>query len=189
MTDWSRLVKPSLLGVDPYDPGESLSALKERYGLDEIWKLNWNEHLFGPFDGVLDAVEAELENAWQYPEKAYADFREAVAAWTGTAPKRVVPAHGIQALVTIVAAAFVRPGDRVIVPDPTYGLYAQVCTAAGAEVVRVPVREDFGLDLGAMAAAASEAPTRLVWVVDPNNPTGSLVAIGEWEAFLDALPD
>ena len=189
MTDWSKLVKPSLVGVDPYDPGASLSELMERYDLDEIWKLNWNEHLFGPFDGVLEAARAELENAWQYPEKAYADFREAVAQWTGTVPRRVVPAHGIQALVAAVAAAFVRPGDRVVLPRPTYGLYATVCTAAGAEIVRVPVRDDFGLDLDAMAAAAHEASARLVWVVDPNNPTGSLVAAGEWEAFLDALPE
>jgi histidinol-phosphate aminotransferase len=109
--------------------------------------------------------------------------------WTGTLPRRIVPAHGIQALVTIVAAAFVRPGDRVIVPTPTYGLYAQVCAAAGAEIVRVPIRDDFGLDLDAMAAAARAAPTRLVWVADPNNPTGSLAAAGEWAAFLDALPE
>jgi histidinol-phosphate/aromatic aminotransferase/cobyric acid decarboxylase-like protein len=106
--------------------------LKERYGLSEIFKLNWNEDLFGPFDGVLQAVEAELENAWMYPEQLYADFRAAVAGWIGTTPERIVPAHGIQALVTMVAAAFVRPGERVVIAEPTYGLYAPVCAAAGA---------------------------------------------------------
>src|SRR6185436_18047731 len=73
LTDWSALVKPSLVGVTPYDPGESLSDIKARTGLDSLWKLNWNEGLLGPFDGVLDAVDEELTNAWMYPEQAYGD--------------------------------------------------------------------------------------------------------------------
>jgi histidinol-phosphate aminotransferase len=189
VTDWSALVKPSLVGVAPYDPGASLNELKERYGLSEIFKLNWNEDLFGPFDGVLQAVEAELENAWMYPEQVYADFRTAVADWIGTTPERIVPAHGIQALVTMVAAAFVRPGERVVIAEPTYGLYAPVCAAAGAEIVRVPVRSDLVVDLEALAATARVTDARLVWFADPNNPTGSIVGAGEWEAFLAALPD
>jgi histidinol-phosphate aminotransferase len=189
MTDWASLVKPSLIGVPPYDPGESLSVLKARYGLDRIWKLNWNEDLFGPFDGVLEAVQAELPNAWMYPEQAYADLREAVAAWIGSLPERIVPAHGIQALVAIVVAAFIRPGDRVVIPRPTYGLYAQVCAGAGAEIVGVPVREDLVVDLEKLAAAARDAAARLVWIADPNNPTGSIVGAEDWQAFLDALPE
>lgn len=187
---WERLVKPSLVGVEPYDPGESLSELKARYGLDEVWQLNWNEHLDGPLPGVVDAVAAELANAWKYPEQAYADLRDAIGAWLGVAPGQIVPSHGVQALVTTVVAAFLRPGDIVVVPRPTYGLYAQVCTAAGAEVVRVPVRkDDLRVDLDAAARAAADHRARLVWVADPNNPTGSIVTRPEWEAFLDALPD
>jgi histidinol-phosphate aminotransferase len=187
-TDWSRLVKPSLLGVDPYDPGESLGELRARYGLDDVVKLNWNEGLFGPGPGVLEAASAELANAWMYPEQAYADFRDAVAVHADTAPAHVVPSHGIQALVTIVAAAFVAPGTRAVVPQPTYGLHAQVLAAAGAEVTRVPVDAGLRLDLTTMAATAREVQADLVVVVDPNNPTGDVLAAGEWTAFLDALP-
>jgi histidinol-phosphate aminotransferase len=188
-TPWAELVKPSLVGVAPYDPGESLSELKARHGLSEVWKLNWNEHLAGPLPGVLDAVRAELPNAWMYPEQAYADLRAAVAGWLGVPPELIVPAHGIQALVTMVVAAFLRPGDSVVVPRPTYGLYAQVCAAAGATVVRVPVRaDDLRLDLEAALRAADEHRARLVWIADPNNPTGSTVTASEWRAFLDALP-
>ena len=74
MTDWGRLVRPSLIGVAPYDPGASLEELKRRYGLDEIAKLNWNEGLLGPFPGVREAVGAELENAWKYPSRRTATF-------------------------------------------------------------------------------------------------------------------
>jgi histidinol-phosphate aminotransferase len=186
---WADLVKPSLHGLEPYRPGESVAELRERHGLDEVVKLNWNEGLFGPLPGVLEAAAAELENAWMYPEQAYSLFREALAGWLGVPPQRIVPGHGIQSLVTTLAAAAVLPGDHAVLPRPTYGLYAQVLAAAGAEVERVPVRDDLGLDLEAMAAAARRRGAKLVVVCDPNNPTGSLLTRDEWETFLDALPD
>jgi histidinol-phosphate aminotransferase len=187
VTDWGSLVRPSLIGVAPYDPGASLEELKKRYGLDDIAKLNWNEGLLGPFPGVREAVAAELEKAWMYPEQAFSDFREALAAGICTSPTRIVPGHGIQALIVTVAHAFLSPGDAVVVPVPTYGLYAQACTTAGARVERVPAR-DHRHDLEAVAAAAHRTGARLVWLCDPNNPTGSLAERAEWEALLDALP-
>jgi histidinol-phosphate aminotransferase len=188
VTDWNALVRPSLIGVAPYDPGATLTELKLAYGLDEIVKLNWNEGLLGPFPGVREAVDAELERAWMYPEQAYSDFRQALAAGIGTKPSHIVPGHGIQALITTVAHAFLEPGDAVVVPTPTYGLYAQVSAAAGARVERVPAR-DHRHDVEAVAATARRTGARLVWLCDPNNPTGSLADRDEWEALLDALPD
>jgi histidinol-phosphate aminotransferase len=188
MTDWSSLVRPSLVGLEPYRPGPSLSELRREHGLDEIAKLNWNEDLFGPLPGALDAVKDELVNAWMYPEQAYSDLREAVAGWLELPADTIVPAHGVQALIAAVAHAFIRDGDVVVIPQPTYGLYAQVSAGAGARVVRVP-NVDFRLDLPALAEAARRENARLVWVCDPNNPTGSLIEAGEWEEFVAALPD
>jgi histidinol-phosphate aminotransferase len=187
---WADLVKPSLLGLDPYRPGESVQELRERHGLEEVVKLNWNEGLFGPFPGVLEAAAAELENAWMYPERAYNDLREAVAGWLELPPERIVPGHGIQSLVTTLAAAAVLPGDDVVLPRPTYGLYAQVLAAAGARLELVPVRgDDLALDLDRMAAAARRARAKLVVVCDPNNPTGLQLTRAEWDEFVSALPE
>jgi histidinol-phosphate aminotransferase len=188
MTDWSTLVRPSLLGLDPYRPGPGVEELKERYGLTELAKLNWNEGLLGPFPGVSEAVLAELDRAWMYPEHAYTDFREAVASWLGTSPELIVPAHGVQSLIATVAHAFLDPGDSVVVPSPTYGLYAQVSSAAGAHVETVP-GGDHRHDPEALGAAARRVGARLIWLCDPNNPTGSIVERDEWEALLDALPE
>jgi histidinol-phosphate aminotransferase len=188
VTDWSQLVRPSLIGVDPYRPGPSVDELKARYGLKDLVKLNWNEGLLGPFPDVRDAVLGELDRAWMYPEHAYSDFREAVASWLGTRPELIVPGHGIQALVATVAHAFLDPGDAVVVPSPTYGLYAQVSTAAGARVERVPGR-DHRHDVEALAEAAGRIGARLIWLCDPNNPTGSLVTHDEWEILLTELPE
>ena len=138
MTDWNSIVRGSLIGLEPYRPGASLDELKEAYGLDEIVKLNWNEGLEGPFPGVEEEVIAELDRAWIYPAEAYSDLRESVAAWLGTSPERIVPSHGIQALIATVAHAFLEPGDSVVLTAPTYGLYATTCAAAGAGSSRCP---------------------------------------------------
>ena len=171
MTDWSSLVRPSLVGLEPYRPGPSLSELRREHGLDEIAKLNWNEDLFGPLPGALDAVKDELANAWMYPEQAYSDLREAVAGWLELPPETIVPAHGIQALIAAVAHTFIREGDVVVVPQPTYGLYAQVSAGAGAHVVRVPNR-DFRLDLSALADAARQRRRQARLGLRPEQPDG-----------------
>ena len=188
MADWPRLTRPALQGLEPYDPGPSAEALRSSHAVAEIVRLNRNEDLFEPFPGALEAAAVELAEVWRYPEESYRAFREAVATWIGTTPERIVPGHGIQALIGTVATALLDPGAAVVVPHPSYGLYAQACTARGAVVHRVGLRE-LRLDLEALAAAARETGARIAWVCDPNNPTGSLVRQDEWRAFLDALPE
>jgi histidinol-phosphate aminotransferase len=165
-----------------------MAELREQLGVEEVVRLNRNEDLFDPLPGWREAVETELDNVWMYPEESYAEFRAAAADWVGTTSDRIVPAHGTQALIGTLATLFVDPGDTVVVPQPTYGLYAQACLARGAAVREVALR-DLRIDLQAVAAAARETGARLVWICDPNNPTGSLVYEAEWRSFLDALPD
>jgi histidinol-phosphate aminotransferase len=187
MTDWSEVLRPQLLDLGPYVPGPSLDDLKRKIAIDDVAKLNWNEGLFGPLPGVLDAVARELPETWSYPEHAYLELREGLAAETGTRPDQILPGHGIQTLILTLCSAFLRPGDHVVVPQPTYGLYAQASRAAGATVERVPSPE-LRLDLERMADAARRTGARLAWICDPNNPTGSTVGEAEWRSFLDALP-
>ena len=160
--------------------------LEARFGVSGLVKLNWNEDLFGLLPGVGEAVVGELAHVSRYPEQAYNSFRALVGKWAGADPAMVVPAHGIQALVLATALVFLEPGDKVVLPAPTYGLYRQACTAAGAEVVFVRTR-GYRLDLGAMIRAAHGA--KLVFVCDPNNPTGDALLPSEWQQFLSDLPD
>ena len=122
---WETLLRPPLREIGAYRPGESLDELMARHGLDRVDKLNWNEGLWGPLPGVLDAVAAALDQSWAYPEHAYNTLRDAIGAETGAPPEQVLPGHGIQALILTLVNAFVSPGDAVVVPAPTYGLYAQ----------------------------------------------------------------
>jgi histidinol-phosphate aminotransferase len=188
VSDWTRLIRPQLLDVGPYVPGPSLDELKTELGLAEVAKLNWNEGLFGPLPGVLDAAAAELDHAWEYPEHAYLELRRAIGAEIGVAADWILPGHGIQTLILTLAAVFLSPGERVVVSDPTYAMYAQASRAAGAVVQRVDSPE-LHLDLERMADAARRTRARMVWVCDPNNPTGSLLEADEWRAFIRALPE
>jgi len=183
--DLRDLVRPPLRMAEPYDPGPSLTELRARYGVEHISKLNWNEDLFGLLPGVRDAIINEIGRAHFYPEQAYSDFRELVAQRIGARPEMIVPAHGIQALVLSMVSLFVSPGEKVVIPQPTYGLYRMAAQAAGAEIVRVPTT-GYRLDLDAILDAARGA--KLVFVCDPNNPTGDALSAHEWDAFIDALP-
>jgi histidinol-phosphate aminotransferase len=187
MTDWSALLRAQLLDLGPYEPGPSLDELRREHGVNDVAKLNWNEGLFGPLPGVLDAVADELPESWSYPEHAYLELRRGVARDIGAGADQILPGHGIQSMILTLCAAFLNPGDRVVVPQPTYGLYAQASRAAGATVERVPSPE-LRLDLERVADAARRSGARLAWVCDPNNPTGSLIDPPEWAAFLGALP-
>jgi len=181
-------VVPELEELDQFALGLTIAEVKARYGLDEVVKLSWNENLFGPLPGVVEAVHEELDNIWLYPEQPYVDFRNEVAASTGASPTNVLPAHGSLALIGLVASMLLRPGEHVVVPALTYGLYAQISATRGATVHRVPMRS-LALDLDALAATPRRVEARIVWICDPNNPTGAVLGRDEWGAFLDALPE
>jgi histidinol-phosphate aminotransferase len=185
--DWDALARPSLRGLVRYDPGLSRDALKAQYGLDELEPLNWNEDRFEPPQRVLEAAAAEVFNAALYPERLFADFRAGLAGWLGVPPECVTPAHGAQALISSIAHVFIGPGTPVVVPNLTYGLYATVSAAAGGTVTRVPPA-GLAIDLDAVAEAARATAARVVWICDPNNPTGTLIEPMAWAAFLDRLP-
>jgi len=187
VTHWRSVIRKPLLDLGPYVPGFGAEDVRRRHGLSEVVRLNWNEGLFGPLPGVLEEVATGLDDAWAYPERSFGELRERLATWLGADVDQILLGHGIQALLLTLVAAFVEPGDRVVVPHPTYGLYAQACRAAGARVERVAC-SDLALDLDLIAAVARESDARLVFVCDPNNPTGLRLGGAEWAAFLDALP-
>jgi len=188
VTDWSSLVVPALDELEQFALGQTIAEVKALYGLDEVVKMSWNENLFGPLPGVVEAVHRELENLSMYSEQPYLDFRRDVAVYAGSIPTRIVPSHGSLALIGAVATALLGPDEHVVVPTLTYGLYAQISATRGATVHRVPMR-GLALDLDELAETARRVNARIVWICDPNNPTGAALEREEWGAFVDALPE
>ena len=188
MVDWSELVAPGLRGLEPLDVESTVAQVRALGAHEESAKLDWNESPFGPLPGVLDTLTEELAHVSRYPIDAYAAFRADVARALGVPEACIVPGHGTQALIGTVAAAFLEPGACVVQPATTFDLYGMVSVARGAVVHEAPMGAR-GVDLEALAATARKVDATLAWVCDPNNPTGTALERGEWEAFLDALPE
>jgi histidinol-phosphate aminotransferase len=189
MTSWQPILRRSVLDVGAYSPGVSAAEIKARHGIRDVVRLNWNENLYSALPGVLDETAAELAESWAYPEESHEEFRHAVAQWAGATPDQVIPGHGIQALTLALVNAFVEPGDSVVIPRPTYGVYAQACGTAGAVLHRVECAPSLAFDLDAIATAARRHRAKLVWICDPNNPTGLRLKAAAWTGFLDSLPE
>ena len=172
MVDWSELVAPGVRALEPLDVESTVGPVRVLAAHEHAAKLDWNESPFGPLPGVLDALGGELANVSRYPIEAYDDFRTDVARSLGVPSGCVVPGHGTQALIGTVATTLLQPGDAVVQPAVTFYLYRMVSVARGAVVHEAPMGAR-GIDLEALVAKAREVDAKLVWVCDPNNPTGT----------------
>lgn len=173
--------------MKPYVPGKSLEAMQREYGLSRIVKLASNENPLGPSPRAVRALREAAEGIHVYPDGPATALREAIAARWGVSPDWVFVGNGSDEVFRLLAETYLRPGDRVVVPRPSFPVYAIVATLMGAHVDAVPLRGGT-MDLPAMAARARGA--RMVFLCRPNNPTGGVFAGEELEAFLrSAGPD
>ena len=179
---------PGVRALEPLDVESTVEQVRMLGAHEQAAKLDWNESPFGPLPGVLDALGDELANVSRYPIEAYDDFRADAARSLGVPSGCVVPGHGTQALIGTVATTLLQPGDAVVQPAVTFYLYRMVSVARGAVVHEAPMGAR-GIDLEALLAKAREVDAKLVWICDPNNPTGTALERREWEEFLDALPE
>jgi histidinol-phosphate aminotransferase len=179
---------PRLGAIPRYEPGLTTAEVLARYGLERAVKLASNESPFPPLPEVERVVRAGLAGLNRYPDGPGRALRRALAERHGVGPDEVVLGNGSCELILLAGQALLDPGTTVIHADPSFALYPHLAAAAGAEPLPVPLAEDGGHDLDAMAAAVDER-ARLVIVCNPNNPTGVFRAPDEIERFLDALPE
>lgn len=174
--------------IDPYVPGKPLEALEREYGISDSVKLASNENPLGPSPKALAAIQHSLSGLHRYPDGAAHLLTRKIAGTHGLSPANVVIGNGSDDIIGLLVRALVRPGDRVIVPRPSFLMYDITAAAAGAMVDSVPLTEELGMDLDAMAERIT-ADTRLVFVCNPNNPTGTVVTQKAFDGFMDRIPD
>jgi len=180
-----RLLRSALRAFAPYKPGTSVDEVRRRFGIDRPVKLSQNENPLGSSPRAMAALR-ELENLSAYVEDDHLALRERLAAPYGLGVESVVLGHGSNELVQLLFHAFVDPGDEVVMGKPTFSLFRKDTDVAGGHAVEVPLHDGVH-DLDAMLAAVTER-TKLVFVCDPNNPTGTRVERGALFAFARALP-
>jgi len=186
--DVLALVQPHLREMPAYEPVEPIDVIARRLGMPEsqIVKLDGNENPYGPSTRVAQALAA-YQYYHIYPDPAQRRIREAVAQYVGGEPEQVLFGVGSDELLSILAQILLGPGDRLVNAPPTFGMYDFLGHVRDAEVVSVPRREDFGLDMQQLDAAMRGA--KLIFLASPNNPTGNPLPRDQLVALLrhDAL--
>lgn len=175
--------------IAPYQPGKPISELAREMGLDEskIVKLASNENPLGPSPRALEAVRGALADLALYPDGNGFELKAALSRHYRIAPDRIVLGNGSNDLLDLAARVFLKPGAAAVYSRHAFVVYALVTQAMGALGILVPAR-NFGHDLEAMRRAITPE-TRMVFIANPNNPTGTLVTPAELLAFLRGVPE
>jgi histidinol-phosphate aminotransferase len=186
MTNW---VTPSIERIQPYQPGTPIEEVARRLGTNapaEIIKLASNENPLGPSELALVAARAELERVHRYPESEAPSLRAALARQLRVNPEEVVLGNGSNELLDLLVRTFCTSERHVVYAEPSFVVYRLACLAHGVPFTEVPLRE-YAHDLPAMARAI-EPRTRLVFIANPNNPTGTYVGRAALREFLETIP-
>ncbi|GAB6908483.1 Histidinol-phosphate aminotransferase [Desulfosarcina cetonica] len=173
--------------IAPYVPGKPLEALEREYGIRDSVKLASNENPLGPSPKALAAIRQSLAALHRYPDGAGHTLTEKIATVNGVPPANVVIGNGSDDIIALLVRALVRPGDGVMVPYPSFLMYDISAHAAGARVDAVPLK-GLAMDLDAMAERVTDE-TRLVFICNPNNPTGTVIHREAFNAFMKRLPE
>ena len=183
------LALPSVVGIAPYQTGKPIAELARETGIAEsdIVKLASNENPLGMSPSAMAAAAAALNELARYPDGAGFDLKAALSARFGLSQQQIVLGNGSNDVLDIVGRVFLGPGTSAVYSQHAFAVYGLVCQSVGAERIEVPAR-DYGHDLDAMRAAI-RPNTRIVWIANPNNPTGTLLAPEAVRDFVFSLPD
>ncbi len=175
-----------LSGLDRFEPGKPIGEVKRELGLTEVIKLASNENPLGPSPRALEAAHAALADVNRYPDPQATEMRAALCARLGVPVSHLLAGNGSVEIIDLVARALLGPGDNAVISEHAFVRFRQVVAAHNRGARLVPMR-DWTHDLAAMARAVDQR-TRLVFVANPNNPTGTWNRRAELEALVASLP-
>ena len=177
---------PYVRAISPYLPGKPITQLAREMGIsvERIVKLASNENPLGVSPKAKAAMEKAIGSLERYPDDF--ELKAAVSAHTGMGRERIVLGNGSNDLLDILARVFLAPGRSAIYAQYAFAVYPLATLSAGGEPIAVPAK-DFGHDLEAMRAAI-RPDTRVIWMANPNNPTGTFIPYPVLKAFLQTLP-
>jgi histidinol-phosphate aminotransferase len=184
--DLLSLATKGVAGLQPYHPGKSIEELQRELGLDEIIKLASNENPLGPSQSVLDAI-ASTKDLSRYPDGNGFNLKKALADKHSVDTDKITLGNGSNDILEMVARAFVTTEHQVIYSQHSFAVYPIVTQVVGAEHVVVPANE-WGHDLAAMLSAITDK-TKLIFIANPNNPTGTWINSNDLRNMLENIPE
>lgn len=172
----------------PYAPGKPVEEVEREYGISNSIKLASNENPLGPSPMAIQAIRERVEQMHFYPDGDCFYLKNGLVRKLAIAPEQLIFGNGSNEIIELAVRTFLRPGDEVVMARQAFVVYRLVVQAVGGLSHVVPLR-DFTHDLDAIAAAITPK-TRLVFLANPNNPTGTIYRRAAWERFLDRVsPD
>ncbi len=189
MSTGSLPFNPHLATLPVYVPGRPIDEVAREHGLDpaSVIKLASNENPLGPSPRAVAAMGEVVRNLHLYPDGSAFHFKRRLAAKLGIDPAHLVVGNGSNEILEFVGHAFMRPGDEVVASQHCFAVYPIVTALFGAKLVLVPAAPDFGADIDAMLAAITPRTT-VVFLANPNNPTGTLTRGEDVLRLIEGVP-
>ncbi len=181
------LAKKELLSIKPYEPGRPIEEVQREYNLKSVIKLASNENPLGPSPKAMASIKKALTNINRYPDANGFYLKKKLAKYLGVESSNLVLGNGSDELICLALKTFLNKGDKVIISDPTFLIYKIASMMEGAQIEFVPM-DSFRYDLKAIKAKI-DSRTKMVFIANPDNPTGSYVTKKEMDEFLTGLPD
>ncbi|MFQ6099823.1 MAG: histidinol-phosphate transaminase [Anaerolineae bacterium] len=176
-----------LNSLKPYVPGKPIEEVQREYGLKNVIKLASNENPLGPSPKALAAIELTLPKLNLYPDGQSYYLRQALAEHLGVEPEQVIVSNGADGVITQTCLAYLEENNEVIVSRSSFPIYDNATHVMRAKLIKTPLK-NYGLDMEAMAQAITDK-TKLIFVCNPNNPTGTIVTADEVDVFMERVPD
>lgn len=184
--DYVGLANPGVQVLQPYQAGKPVDELEREFGIDGIIKLASNENPLGPSPTVLSAIQTALSDLTRYPDSNGFHLKHALSQRFNLDMDHLTLGNGSNDLLELIARTFLREGVEAIYSQYAFIVYALVVRATGAQGVEVPA-DRYGHDLNAIANAVTHN-TRVIFLANPNNPTGTVFSKQEFEAFMARIP-
>ena len=182
----TELSRRELAAIRPYEPGKPIEEVQAEYGLDTIVKLASNENPLGPSPQAVTAIGEAISQLHLYPDGSSAQLKAALANQFGLTPDRLTVGNGSDEIIKRLGETFLTADDEIVTADPTFSEYQFAADLMGAITIKVPCR-NHRLNLEGFKQAISPR-TKLVFICNPNNPTGTMVAAQEVTEFLTQIP-
>jgi histidinol-phosphate aminotransferase len=186
MGKFAEMVPERVRALASYIPGKPIQQAEAEFGVKMI-KLGSNENPFGPSPLAIRAMDAASKSVHLYPDNDMVVLRERLAAHHGISPNQLIVTAGSTNLLDILARTLLSPGLNAVTSERSFIVYPIATRSAGAELRQVPTHDD-GFDLDAISDAI-DSDTRLVFIANPNNPTGTIIPAKQMDRFLDHLPE
>lgn len=184
--NYRELVNDNICDLRPYEPGKPIEEVEREFGVRNPVKLASNENPLPPSKRIIKYIKDALKNLNRYPDGSGYYLRKALALKLNTSMDNLMLGNGSNEIIEIVVRTFIKPGDEVIIPDPSFVVYPMIVQASGGRKIIVQLK-DFRIDLDGIINSIT-GRTKIIFIANPNNPTGTIVRKKEVEIFLKSLP-